>query len=114
MRLLFLALLVFSPATVAAQASQFGVRGLGVPGRPLSTRAAGSSGAFGMFDAESGLNPATIGGLAAMTATFNSAAAYRTVENPAGSESLRDTRFPYVSFGGPARGTTFAIRLPVA
>jgi hypothetical protein len=94
---------------LAAQASQFGVRGLGVPGRPLSTRAAGSSGAFAMFDAESGLNPATIGGLAAMTATFNVSESFRTVENPAGSEALRDTRFPYVSFGGPARGTPFAI-----
>jgi hypothetical protein len=108
-RLVFLALLLLSPATVAAQASQFGVRGLGVPGRPLSTRAVGSSGAFGMFDAESGLNPAAIGGLAAMTGTFNSSAAFRTVENPAGSESVRTTRFPYISFGGPARGTPFAV-----
>ena len=108
-RLLLLALLTLAPATVAAQASQFGVRGLGVPGRPLSTRAAGSSGAFAMFDAESGLNPATIGGLPAMTATFNSSASFRTVENPAGSASLRSTRFPYVSFGGPARGTPFAV-----
>jgi len=108
-RLLFLALLALSPATLAAQASQFGVRGLGVPGRPLSTRAAGSSGAFAMFDAESGLNPATIGGLPAMTATFNATQSFRTVENPAGSASLRDTRFPYMSFGGPARGTPFAI-----
>ena len=108
-RLLFLALLALSPATVAAQASQFGVRGLGVPGRPLSTRAAGSSGAFAMFDAESGLNPATIGGLPAMTATFNATQSFRNVENPAGSESLRDTRFPYMSFGGPARGSPFAI-----
>jgi hypothetical protein len=113
-RLLILALLALSPATLAAQASQFGVRGLGVPGRPLSTRAAGSSGAFAMFDAESGLNPATIGGLAAMTATFNGTESFRSVENPAGSESLRDTRFPYVSFGGPARGTPFAFAVSYA
>ncbi len=108
-RLLFLALLALSPATVAAQASQFGVRGLGVPGRPLSTRAAGSSGAFAMFDAESGLNPATLGGLATMTATFNTSTSFRNVENPAGSESLRSTRFPFVFFGGPARGTPFGV-----
>ena len=44
-----------------------------------------------------------------MTATFNSSASFRTVENPAGSASLRSTRFPYVSFGGPARGTPFAV-----
>jgi hypothetical protein len=107
--LLLLALLALAPATLAAQASQFGVRGLGVPGRPLSTRAAGSSGAFAMFDAESGLNPATLGGLAAMTATFNTTESFRTVENPAGSESLRDTRFPYISFGGPVRTSPFAV-----
>jgi hypothetical protein len=108
-RILFLALLALAPGSVAAQASQFGARGLGVPGRPLSTRAAGSAGAFAMFDAESGLNPATIAGLPAMTATFNATASFRTVENPAGSESLRDSRFPYMSFGGPARGTPFAV-----
>jgi hypothetical protein len=62
-----------------------------------------------LFDAESGLNPAAIAALPAMTATFNATESFRTVENPAGSESLRDTRFPYVSFGGPARGTPFAI-----
>jgi len=108
-RLLCLALVALTPATVAAQASQFGVRGLGVPGRPLSTRAAGSSGAFAMFDAESGLNPATIGGLSAMTATFNAIESFRNVENPAGTESLRDTRFPYMFFGGPAQRTPFAV-----
>jgi hypothetical protein len=110
-RLLLLALLALAPATLDAQASQFGVRGLGVPGRALSTRAAGSSGAFAMFDAGSALNPATLGGLATVTATFNGSESFRTVENPAGSESLRDTRFPLVSFGGPARGSPFAFGL---
>jgi hypothetical protein len=99
------------PALVAAQGSQFGVRGLGVPNRPFSTRAAGSSGAFAMFDAESGLNPAALGGLGAMTATFNGTQSFRRAENPAGSESLRESRFPYVSFGGPVRtsGLAFGI-----
>lgn len=58
-----------------------------------------------MFDAESGLNPAALGGLAAMTANFNGTQSFRTAENPAGSESLRDSRFPHVAFGGPVRGT---------
>lgn len=101
--------MVLWPAAAFAQASQFGVRGLGAPGRGLSSRAAGSSGAFGMFDAESGLNPAALGGLAAMTATFNATQSFRSADNPAGSESLRDSRFPYVSFGGPARGTPLAL-----
>jgi hypothetical protein len=107
-RLLLAAMLVCGPATAMAQASQFGVRGLGVPGRPFNTRSAGSSGAFAMFDAESGLNPGALGGLAAMTANFNGTQSFRTAENPAGSESLRDSRFPFVAFGGPVRGSPFA------
>ncbi len=107
-RLVLFALLALWPASAAAQGSQFGIRGLGAPGRPLSTRAAGSAGAFALFDAESGLNPAALGGLAAMTATFNGTQSFRRVENPAGSESLRESRFPHVSFGGPVRGTPFA------
>ena len=110
-RLLLLAVLSLWPALAAAQGSQFGVRGLGAPGRAISTRAAGSSGAFALFDAESGLNPATLGGLAAMTATFNGTQSFRRAENPAGSESLRESRFPYVSFGGPVRGSPFAFGL---
>lgn len=107
-RLLLLALLALWPAVAAAQASQFGVRGLGLPGRGLSTRAAGSSGAFALFDAESGVNPAALGGLATMTATFKGTQSFHSVENPAGSESIRNSRFPHVFFGGPVRGTRFA------
>ena len=62
-----------------------------------------------MFDAESGLNPAALSGLAAMTATFNGTQSFRTAENPAGSESLRDSRFPYVSFGGPIPGSRLMV-----
>ncbi|MBA3892638.1 MAG: hypothetical protein H0X69_02940 [Gemmatimonadales bacterium] len=110
-RLLFVGLLALWPAMAAAQASQFGVRGLGVPGRSLSTRAAGSSGAFGMFDAESGLNPAALSALVVMTANFNGTQSFRTAENPAGSESLRDSRFPHVAFGGPVPGTPLVVGL---
>ncbi len=110
-RLLIAGLLALVPATAMAQASQFGVRGLGVPGRALSTRAAGSSGAFGMFDAESGLNPGALGGLSVMTANFNIAQSFRTAENPVGSESLRDVRFPFISFGGPIRTTPVAVSI---
>jgi hypothetical protein len=108
-RFLIAGILALWPATAGAQASQFGVRGLGTPGRALSTRAAGSSGAFGMFDAESALNPAAVGGLAVMTANFNATQSFRTAENPAGSASLRDSRFPHVAFGGPVRGTPLTV-----
>ena len=96
------------PATVSAQSSQFGVRGLGMPGRPLSARAFASGGAFGMFDPESGLNPAALGRLTAMTAGFGALQDFRHVENPAGTESLRETRFPHLTVAGPVR------RYPVA
>jgi hypothetical protein len=54
-------LLAALPGVADAQSSQFGVRGLGFPGRGLAVRAAGSSGAFGLFDPESSLNPAALG-----------------------------------------------------
>ncbi|MBA3319708.1 MAG: hypothetical protein H0T50_16675 [Gemmatimonadales bacterium] len=108
-RLWLVGVLALWPAVVWSQASQFGVRGLGVPGRSLSTRAAGSSGAFGMFDAESGINPAALSGLAVMTANFNGTQSFRSAENSAGSESLRDSRFPHVAFGGPVRGTPLVV-----
>lgn len=100
--LLLLALLAV-PAAGAAQSSQFGIRGLGLPGRPLSTRAFSTGGAFAMFDAESGVNPAALGQLRAITAGFNGLQDFRHVENPAGTKSLRETRFPRFMVAGPTR-----------
>jgi hypothetical protein len=111
-RLLLLAgILALWPAMAVSQASQFGVRGLGAPGRALSTRSVASGGAFGMFDAESGLNPAALGGLQVTTATFNGAQSFRTADNPAGSETLRSSRFPHIAFGGPVPGSLFTVGL---
>lgn len=64
-----------------------------------------------MFDAESSINPAALSGLAVMTANFDGTQSYRTAENPVGSESLRDSRFPHVAFGGPVRGSPVAVGL---
>src|SRR6185436_17281200 len=91
------------PGVATAQSSQFGVRGLGLPGRSLSTYAFGTGGAFGMFDPASGLDPAALGRLTALTAGLSSLQDFRHVENPAGTESLRETRFPFVSVAGPIR-----------
>jgi hypothetical protein len=90
-------------AGAMAQSSQFGVRGLGMPGRPLSTRAFSLGGGFGMFDGESGINPAALGRVTALGAGFTSLQDFRHVENPAGTKSLRETRFPYVSVAGPLK-----------
>ena len=57
-------------APLAGQSSQFGVRGLGIPLRPISVRATGTGGGFSLFDAESALNPASIGQVVFLNASF--------------------------------------------
>jgi len=98
-----LALLVAPVAAASAQSSEFGVRGLGMPGRPLSTRAFSAGGAFGLFDGESGLNPAALGRVTALGADFTSLQDFRHVENPAGSKSVRENRFPFIAIAGPVK-----------
>jgi hypothetical protein len=93
--------LTLAPAAAHAQSSQFGVRGLGLPGRAITTQAFSTGGGFSLFDAQSALNPAALGGIPALTATFGALQDFRHVENPAGSQSLRETRFPLVSVAGP-------------
>jgi hypothetical protein len=102
-RFLLLALLAALPTLAEAQSSQFGIRGLGQPGRPYSARTVGAGGAFGLFDAESSLNPAALDATTTVIAGFTGAQSYRSVENPAGSESLRESRFPLIAFAGPVR-----------
>jgi hypothetical protein len=102
-RLLLAVLALAAPVAAAAQSSQFGVRGLGLPGRPLSTRDFSLGGAFSMFDGESGENPAALGQVTGFSAAFASAQDYRHVENPAGSRSLRETRFPFLTIAGPIK-----------
>jgi hypothetical protein len=100
---LWVFLLAAMPGVAAAQSSQFGVRGLGYPGRPLSARALATGGAFGMFDGESSLNPAALSSVTTATAFFTGLQDFRTVENPAGSESLRESHFPQIGFVGPTK-----------
>ena len=87
--------------SLGAQSSEFGIRGLGIPGRELSTRSLALGGAEGLFDGESSLNPAALGTLTTATALFTSAGDWRSTTNPAGSLSTRDTRFPQILIGGP-------------
>jgi hypothetical protein len=108
-----LLVLVFSLASslAAAQSSQFGVRGLGFPGRGVAVRALGSGGAFGLFDPESSQNPAALGGVVALTSSFTVTQGFRQVENPAGEASVRDTRFPQLMVAGPIRRFSAALGL---
>jgi hypothetical protein len=102
-RVLILFLLAAAPGMLAAQSSQFGVRGLGFPGRGLAVRAQGTGGAYGLFDPESSQNPAALASVGALTSALTITQSNRNVENPAGSASLRSTRFPQFTVAGPVR-----------
>ena len=106
---LWFILLATTPGMALAQSSQFGVRGLGFPGRGLATRAVASGGAFGLFDPESSLNPAALGSIPAITAVFTINQGFRHQENPAGTASTRDTRFPQLMVVGPVRQASAAL-----
>jgi hypothetical protein len=108
-RALVIFLLTITPSIAMAQASQFGVRGLGFPGRGLAARAAASGGAFGLFDPESSLNPAALGVIPTLTTVFTINQGFRELENPAGTASNRDTRFPQLMIVGPVRQPPAAI-----
>jgi hypothetical protein len=110
-RVLLLVLLAGTPAVARAQSSQFGVRGLGLPGRSLSVHALSTGGAFGLFDPESSLNPAALEAFPALTAVFTGVEDFRHVENPAGSASVRESRFPQVAVGGVLRSLPLALGL---
>ena len=108
MRRLLIAASLLVPAAASAQSSQFGVNGLGLPGRQTSARAAGSAGAFAFFDGNSSATPASMLEQGTLTASFTTLQNYRSSSNAAGSLSGRDTRFPQVAIAGPLR------RIPLA
>ncbi|HEX4602013.1 MAG TPA: hypothetical protein VH116_11520 [Gemmatimonadales bacterium] len=88
-------------AGLAAQDSQYGIRGLGTPGRWESVRARSTGGAFGPFDAVSPLMEASLADLDHITAGAMAGASYRTVDAGGTSSALRATRFPLLALGGP-------------
>ena len=108
--LVALALLLL-PGEAAAQSSMFGVRGLGLPGRPQSARVRGTGGSFALFDAETDANPAAIAGLPALTVGLVSTPGWRRWETPAGNAKLQETRFPLMFAGGPIPGSRLAVGL---
>src|SRR6185436_12016061 len=63
-----------------AQDSQFGMRGLGTPGRFESVRARSTGGAFGPFDAFSPLIEASLADIPRVSASITTGTSWRTVD----------------------------------
>ena len=98
-------LLTVSPsARLPAQDSQFGIRGLGTPGRFESVRARATGGAFAPFDAFSPLLEASIADVRRMSAAVTGSTSWRTVSTGGTNESLRGSRFPALVIAGPLSG----------
>ena len=117
MRRIVIALLLGLAATggsLAAQSSQFGVRGLGIPIRPLSPRSMAAGGALGIFDLESSVNPAATASIIQFTALFTNTQNFRNSTNPFGNASGYDSRFPQMLVSGPVGGTNLAAAISVS
>jgi len=84
-----------------AQDSQFGIRGLGTPGRWESVRARATGGAFTPFDAFSPLIEAGIADVRRVTAGVTGGTSWRSVEIGGTETSLRGSRFPTLVIAGP-------------
>ena len=98
---LLAALIGIGARPLSAQDSQFGMSGLGTPGRFESVRSRATGGAFAPFDALSALVDATLGWADHITITSGSATSYRAVEFPDGRTWVRATRFPVLGLSGP-------------
>jgi hypothetical protein len=86
---------------LAAQDSQFGIRGLGTPGKPESVRARTTGGAFAPFDPFSPLTDAALADVRRMSASFTSGTSWRSIDASGQQSSLRGTRFPAMVIAGP-------------
>lgn len=84
-----------------AQDSQFGIAGLGTPGRWESVRARSTGGAMALFDPLSPLADVALVDLGQLTAAAQAAAAYVRPQFATGPVSLRTTRFPVFTLAGP-------------
>jgi len=95
-------LLTAGPAArLPAQDSQFGIRGLGTPGKWESVRARSTGGAFAPFDPFSSLTDAALIDMRRMSGSVTGALSRRTVDIGGTETPLRGTRFPVFVIGGP-------------
>src|SRR2546421_3622036 len=88
------------PDRLTAQDAQFGIRGLGTPGRWESVRARSSGGAFAPFDALSPLMEAPIDDISQLTATAAGGTSHRDAQLGDTITKLRATRFPLMGVAG--------------
>ena len=100
---LFVAAALCLPAVARGQSSQFGIRGLGLPGRGLSTRATGMGGANGLFDPRSARAVAPITQFDGLVTGFQTQQEWRNISNPAGTGNIRNNRFPLFRITGPVK-----------
>ena len=96
------ALLCQPPNRLTAQDSQFGIQGLGTPGKQESVRARSAGGAFAAFDAFSPLMDAALADVRRLSAGMTNGTTWRDVPAPDSTETtLRTTRFPALVIAGP-------------
>ena len=88
------------PISLSAQDSQFGIRGLGTPGRWESVRSRSTGGAFAPFDPLSPLSEAGLADVPQLTATAMETASYRDAAVAGTATKLRATRFPLFNVVG--------------
>ncbi|HEY3221878.1 MAG TPA: hypothetical protein VGJ80_14205 [Gemmatimonadales bacterium] len=92
---------VWPSGRLAAQDSQFGIRGLGTPGKWESVRARSTGGAFAPFDAFSPLTDASLADVRRMSASVTSGTSWRSIDAGGTESALRGTRFPAMVIAGP-------------
>jgi hypothetical protein len=95
------ALAVRPSGRLAAQDSQFGIRGLGTPGKWESVRARSAGGALAPFDPFSSLTDASLIDVRRLTGSITGAMSNRTVQANGSESPLRGTRFPVFVVAGP-------------
>jgi len=89
-------------ARLPAQDSQFGIQGLGTPGKQESVRARSAGGAFAPFDAFSPLMDAALADIRRLSAGVTNGTSWRDIPSPdSGEVTLRTTRFPALVLAGP-------------
>lgn len=95
-----LLLTVYPPNRLYCQDSQFGILGLGTPGRYESVRARSTAGAFAPFDPLSPLTEAPLADMNVLTASAMEGTSYRDADFGGSTSHLRSTRFPLLNAAG--------------
>jgi long-subunit fatty acid transport protein len=95
-----LAVTILAPRA-SAQDSVFGIRGLGLLGRPISARSAGMGGGYALFDGGSAVNPTSLVAWRGAVGWAVGAASIHSFDAGSGRTSLGSTRFPVLGFATP-------------